>query len=128
MIGICICGLFFTLPISVQSASPRYIWARVRPCIVSAAMPTSCRRRAISSMFFDSSSQPRRVFTVTGFPTASTIRRVISTISGTSRIMPDPAPRPAIFFTGQPKLMSMMSGPAASAMRAASTIGSTRCP
>ena len=65
---------------------------------------------------------------VTAVRTACTIRRVISTISGTSRIMPDPAPRPAIFFTGQPKLMSMMSGPAASAMRAASTIGSIRWP
>ena len=128
MIGMRICGLFFTRPISVQSASPRYICARVRPWIVSAAMPVSCRRRAISSIFFDSSSHPRRVFTVTGLFTAPTIRRVISTISGTSRIMPDPAPRPAIFFTGQPKLMSMMSGPAASAIRAASTIGSTRWP
>ena len=79
-------------------------------------------------MFFDSSSHPRRVFTVTGFFTAATIRRVISTISGTSRIIPDPAPRPAIFFTGHPKLMSITSGPAASAMRAASTIGSIRWP
>ena len=56
------------------------------------------------------------------------MRRVISTMSGTSRIMPEPAPRPAIFFIGHPKLMSMMSGPAASAMRAASTIGSIRWP
>ena len=128
MIGMRIAGLFFTRPISVQSASPRYIWARVRPWIVRAAMPTSCRRRAISSMFFDSSSHPRRVLTVTGSFTASTMRRVISTISGTSRIMPDPAPRPAIFLTGQPKLMSIRSGPAASARSAASTIGSTRWP
>lgn len=128
MMGMWMAGLFFTRPMSVQSASPRYIWARVRPWMVSAAMPTSCSRRAISSMFFDSSSHPSRVLTVTGFRTARTIWRVISTISGTSRIMPDPAPRPAIFLTGQPKLMSMMSGSAASAMRAASTIGSMRCP
>ena len=62
-------------------------------------------------MFFESSSQPRRVLTVTGRRTASTIRRVISTIFGTSRIMPLPAPRPAILRTGQPKLMSIRSGP-----------------
>ena len=31
MIGICIRGLFFTSPIRVQSASPVYICARVRP-------------------------------------------------------------------------------------------------
>ncbi len=79
-------------------------------------------------MFFDSSSHPSRVFTVTGRRTASTIRRVISTISGTSRIMPDPAPRPAIFFIGQPKLMSITSGPAASARCAASTIGAMALP
>ena len=126
MTGIFISGLFFTRPISVQSASPVYIWARVRPWMVSAAMPASCKRRAISSMFLCSSSQPRRVFTVTGTFTASTIRRVISTISGTSRIIPLPAPRPAILRTGQPKLMSMTSGRAASAMRADSTIGSIR--
>ncbi len=79
-------------------------------------------------MFFESSSQPRRVLTVTGSDTASTMRRVISTIKGTSRIMPDPAPRPAIFFTGQPKFISIKSGRAVSAIRAASTIGSTRWP
>ena len=75
-------------------------------------------------MFFESSSHPSRVLTVTGRRTASTMRRVISTIFGTSRIMPLPAPRPAILRTGQPKLMSIRSGPAASATRAASTIGS----
>ena len=38
----------------------------MRPWIVSAAIPTSCNRRAISSIFLFSSSQPRRVLTVTG--------------------------------------------------------------
>ena len=79
-------------------------------------------------MFFESSSHPSRVLTVTGNRTACTMRRVISTILGTSRIIPEPAPRPAIFLTGHPKLISITSGAAASAIRAASTIGSISLP
>ena len=82
-------------------------------------------------MIFESSSQPRRVFTVTGFFTASTIIFVIITILSGSLIIPEPAPRPAILLTGQPKLMSIRSQPwppaisaADSAILAASTIES----
>ena len=59
-------GLFFTSPIKVQSASPVYIWLRVRPCMVKAAMPQSCNRSAKSTIIFESWSQPNLVFTVTG--------------------------------------------------------------
>ena len=70
------------------------------------------------------SSQPRRVLQVTGVETALTTARVISSILGTSRRSPAPAPLPATFLTGQPKLMSMKSGWAVSTIRAASAIAS----
>ena len=120
---------------SVQSASPLYIWQRVRPWMVSAAMPASCRRSASSTIILELSSHPRRVLTVTGLPTASTTAFVMATILSGSFIIPLPAPRPAIFDTGQPKLMSTMSAPcppaisaARSAIRAASTIASGMLP
>ena len=103
--------------------------------MVRAAMPTSCRRSASSTMILELSSQPRRVLTVTGLPTASTTALVMATILSGSRIMPEPAPRPAILLTGQPKLMSMMSAPwppassaALSAIFAASTMASGKLP
>nr|AIF26497.1 hypothetical protein [uncultured bacterium fosmid pJB28H11] len=80
MMGICILGLLLTAPIRVQSAEPLYSWQRVRPWIVSACIPASCNRSASSTMIFELSSQPRRVLTVTGFPTASTTALVIATI------------------------------------------------
>ena len=42
--------------------------------------------------------------------------------------IPDPAPLPATFFTGQPKLMSITSGFACSTILAASTIEATSLP
>ena len=53
-------------------------------------------------MYLVLSSQPRRVLTVTGKSTASTISLVIETIFGMSCRMPAPAPLQATFFTGQP--------------------------
>ena len=110
MIGICMRGFFFTSPISVQSASPVYICARVRPWMERAAIPQSCSCSARSTMIRLSASQPKRVFTVTGMFTALTTSRVMSSISGILRSMPAPAPLPATRLTGQPKLMSRMSG------------------
>ena len=126
--GICIRGFFFTSPISVQSASPVYICARVRPCMVSAAMPQSCNCSASSTIILLFASQPRRVFTVTGIFTASTTARVISSILGIFCNIPAPAPLPATRFTGQPKLISRISGRASSTMRAASTMVSVSLP
>ena len=68
----------------------------------------------------DSGPSPMRVFTVTGTETLETTMRVIATIAAGSRSQPAPAPRPAIFGTQQPQLMSMKRGLASSAKRAAS--------
>ena len=73
-------------------------------------------------------SQPRRVFTVTGVCTAFTTSRVMSSMSGMFCSMPAPAPLPATFFTGQPKLRSMTSGCASSTIFAASTMASVSRP
>ena len=124
-------GFSFIFPINVQSASPLYIWHLVRPCTVNALMPVSCSLSASSTIIFESSSHPSRVFTVTGLRTASTMLFVIITILSGSRIIPEPAPLPAILLTGHPKFMSMTSHPcppaiwsALSAILAASTIAS----
>ena len=108
--------------INVQSGSPVFILARVLLLRVRAAMPQSCNCSARSTMILLLASQPRRVFTVTGIFTASTTARVISSISGMFCSIPAPAPLPATRFTGQPKLMSSVSGCACSTMRAASTM------
>ena len=67
-------------------------------------------------------SVPRRIFTDTGsgvaVATASTIRAAWSGSSSSEA----PAPVFVTFLTGQPKLMSTMSAPAASTIRAASPI------
>ena len=52
----------------------------------------------------------KRVFAVTGIFTACTICLAISTIKGTSRSIPAPAPFAATRFTGQPKFISIKSG------------------
>ena len=115
MMGMCMRGLRFTSPMSVQSASPVYICERVRPCMVRALMPQSCSCSASSTMMRWSWSHPRRVFTVTGvLGTASTTVRVISSMRGIFCSIPAPAPLPATRLTGQPKLMSSMSGRACS--------------
>ncbi len=122
MIGIWIWGWFFTSPMSVQSASPIYICGRVRPWMVSAWMPMSCNRRAMSTIGLSELSYPKRVFTVTGIFTASTIALVMATIFGMSFKIPEPEPLEATFRTGQPQLMSITSGFADWATNAASTI------
>ena len=128
IMGIVMRGLLLTRAIGSQSASPVYICARVRPWIAKARMPTSCKRSAISSMMICSLSQPKRVLAVTGNFTAFTTCLAISTIRGTSRSNPAPAPFWATRLTGQPKFKSMKSGCTSSTIRAASTIESTKRP
>ena len=82
--GIRIRGLFLTSAIKDQSASPLYICFLVRPCIEIASMPISCSLSAASTTFLVSSSQPKRVFTVTGNEVAFTISAVRRTILGIS--------------------------------------------
>ena len=135
MMGMCILGFSFIFPMSVQSASPLYIWHLVLPWTVSAWIPTSCSLSASSTIIFESSSHPSRVLTVTGSFTASTTILVISTILSGSLIIPEPAPLRAILLTGHPKFMSITSAPcppaisdAFSAMTAASTMASGMFP
>ena len=128
IIGILMRGLRLTSAMGPQSASPVYICALVRPCMVSALMPQSCSCSASSGMMMCDASHPSLVFTVTGRLTAFTTSRVISSIRGMFCSMPAPAPLPATFFTGHPKLRSMRSGRACSTMRAASTMASTERP
>lgn len=87
-------------------------------------MPQSCSRGPRSHIILFSQSHPSLVLTVTGSETAFTTSDVMRSILGMSRSMPAPAPFAATFFTGQPKLMSMRSGPACSTISAACTIAS----
>ena len=106
----CILWLFFTSAIGFQSASPLYIWARVLPWIEMALHPTSCKRSATSTMRIESWSQPKRVFTVMGKSVCFTMASVSETIKSMSFKIPAPAPLETTFFTGQPKLISIISG------------------
>ena len=93
-----------------QLALPLYICALVLPCIAMDFIPTSCKRSATSTILIELSSQPKRVLTVTGRLVCSTIALVKDTIKSISFKMPAPAPLETTFFTGQPKLMSIISG------------------
>ena len=104
------------------SASPVYICRADRGCRVRLPAPasTSCgpSERHVREPF----SRPRRIFTVTGTDTASatapTIRQARSGCSSSVA----PAPVFVTLRTGQPKLMSTRSAPAASTICAASAI------
>ena len=72
------------------------------------------RARAVAS--------PRRIFTLTGTSTASATASTIAQARSGSSSSVAPAPVFVTLRTGQPKLMSTRSAPAASTMRAASAI------
>jgi hypothetical protein len=100
-----------------QSAAPLVPICAVRQWIVSAATPTSSRRRASSTMgICDSGPYPMRVFTVTGSATAfdDELAAIATIALGVSQPARARA-APAILGTQQPQLMSMNAGPAASA-------------
>src|SRR5580704_690212 len=115
-----------TRAISAQSAVPSYFWQRVRPCTVTAETPASSRARASSGALIVEASQPRRIFTVTGTLTASTIAATTRAVALTSRASAAPLPRLTTLETGQPRLTSTSMAPrsthtwAASAMTAGS--------
>ena len=112
--------------IQLQSASPFRCWARVRPCTVNAFAPSRSKSRAFSTIRIESWSHPSRVLTVTGNSTAFTMPATMAAIFSGSRRSPAPAPlHEATLLVGHPMLMSIRSGPACSAIRAASTITST---
>ena len=88
--------------------------------------PASSAIRASSGALRQSSSQPVRLFSVTGSFTAPTTAWMIFSASPTSRIKAEPAWPLVTFFAGQPKLMSMIAAPRSSLSLAASamTVGS----
>ncbi len=69
-------------------------------------------------------SQPVRILSVTGSFTALTVASRIFAACTSSRISEEPAWPFTTFFTGQPKLMSMMAAPRSSFSFAASAITS----
>ena len=86
-------------------------------------IPQSCAIRARRGAFRLAWSHPMRIFSVTGTLTARTVASRIAAAAASSRINADPACWPsATFFTGQPKLMSIMSAPRSTASRAASAM------
>ena len=106
----------FTVPLNPCS--------RVRPCTKIAATPTSSSTRAKSGAVRFSSSQPRRIFAVTGIFTASTMPFTSAAVFSCSIIIAEPPPTRRIFFTGQPMLMSMLATPRSWRNTAASRISS----
>src|SRR5579864_362239 len=87
-----------------------------------AAAPASSTRRARSGALMSRSSQPARIFTVTGIRTALTIARMMLAACTGSRMRLQPALCFAIFGTGQPMLTSTTSAPMPSTICAASAI------
>ena len=79
-------------------------------------------RRASSGALRERSSQPSRIFRVTGTLTAEIVASMRLTARPRSRIRAEPDWPPVTWRAGQPMLMSMMSAPAASAIRAPSAI------
>jgi hypothetical protein len=108
--------------VSEWSASPVYICRAERGCSVSVDAPASTSCGPTSRQVREPSSSPRRIFTDTGTSTVpATAPTIAQARSGSSRSVA-PAPVLVTFRTGQPKLMSTMSAPAATTIRAASAI------
>ncbi len=85
-------------------------------------MPLSSAILARRGAFWLASSQPLRIFSVTGSFTALTVASRILPALTSSRIRAEPASPFTTFFTGQPKLMSMRAAPRSSLSLAASAI------
>ncbi len=89
------------------------------------ATPARSARAAISGAFIEPASQPRRILTVTGTPSAATAATTASTSRSArsgSLISADPERPFVTFFAGQPKLMSMIRAPCPAHQRAASAM------
>ena len=78
--------------------------------------------RAISGALRLLSSQPVRIFSVTGKGTAFTTASRMRAASASWRIRAEPASLLTTFFTGQPMLMSMIAAPRSTFSFAASAI------
>ena len=108
--------------VRVWSAVPVYICLAERGWSVSEATPTASSLGPSSSASRDPLSMPRRILTVTGTSTASTTARASPQARSWSERALAPAPVLVTLRTGQPKLMSTMSAPASTTIRAASAI------
>ena len=100
----------FTALITLQSASPEYICLRVLGWTAIAAAPELSISRANSTAFICSSSQPERIFTVTGQSASPTAALTIFAASSGVFISALPPPGFTTFGTGQPMFMSIISG------------------
>lgn len=94
--------------------------AVVRPCTVIIVTPTSHSRAGSESATRQVSSQPRRIFAVTGTRTASTTVFATAVAWSGSQSSFEPPCFLVTLSTGQPMLMSMTVAPRVSAQRAAS--------
>ncbi len=83
--------------------------------------PASWIRRPMATGSRVASSNPLRVFAVTGRAVASTTALVMASTSPRSRRHPDPPFFRTTFFTGHPKLMSTKSGAYTSDTKAAAS-------
>ena len=92
--------------------------------MVMADAPAPSTRLATSAALISRSSQPLRIFTVTGMRTALTIAEMIRAACSGSASGCSPAWCLAIFGTGQPMFTSTMFAPIPSTMRAASAMRS----
>ena len=106
----------FTVPLNPCS--------RVRPCTKIAATPESSSARAKSGAVMFSSSQPSRIFAVTGILTAFTMPFTSAAVFSCSVIIAEPPPTRQTLRTGQPMLMSTLATPRCSKSTAASRISS----
>ena len=108
--------------VSEWSAVPVYICCAERGWSVSVAAPASTSCGPTSRHVREPSRRPRRIFTLTGTSTAFATASTIAAARAGSSSRVAPAPVFVTLRTGQPKLMSTRSAPAASTMRAASAI------
>ncbi len=110
-----------TSAIGSMRAEPENPCARVRPCTVIIAAPSSTRARANSAALSEHSSQPARCLTVTGICDGTAARTTLTSdaASAGSRISAEPHAPAVTFFAGQPMLMSTIDAPTSTAMRAA---------
>ena len=118
----------FTAAMQPGSMGGVYIWARVRACTTMAAAPAASHCFATSTQVTVSSSQPLRIFTVTGKLTAAVTAATILPHSAGSFISALPAPVAVILGAGQPMLMSIKSGCQCSTRFAPSAIVSGSLP
>ena len=85
-------------------------------------MPQACAIRASRGAFRFFSSQPVRIFRVTGRSTDRTVASRIRAAWSSSRISAEPAWPLTTFLTGHPKLMSMICAPRSALSLAASAM------